>query len=64
VHGLKTGEAYIDGDNFIYVTDLYPHVDGCVASERQRLTINTFSQQGEIYIARNPKPINQEIKKP
>jgi hypothetical protein len=63
VRELKTGEADIDGDNCISVTDLYHYVDGCVTSERQSPTINTFSQQCEICIARNPKPINPEMKK-
>ena len=54
VHGLETGEADIDGDNCISITDLFHYVDNCVNREYQRPTISTFSQQGEIYIARNP----------
>jgi len=63
VRGLETGEADIDGDDFISVNDLYQYVDNCVNSEHQHPTISTLSMKKEIYIARSPDREYERITK-
>ncbi|MEU1547057.1 caspase family protein [Nocardia sp. NPDC005745] len=55
VHGLRTGEADIDGDGWISVIDLYTYVHDTVkrSTPNQTPTCNVFRAQGALFIAKS-----------
>ena len=59
VQGLQTGEADIDADGRITLDELYDYVYGQVVAKTPKQTPGKWSykQQGDMVIARNPKPI-------
>jgi hypothetical protein len=59
VEGLRTGQADTDADGRITLDELYDYVFERVVSEAARQTPGKWSykQQGEIIIARNPRPM-------
>src|SRR5215510_9408014 len=59
LQGLKTGEADRDGDGLITIDELYDYVFERVVRETPKQTPGKWSykQQGDIVVARNPKPI-------
>ena len=59
VGGLETGEADLNGDGLISLDELYDYVHDRVVDEtpEQRPGKWAFDVQGEIVIARNPRPI-------
>ncbi|TYK53114.1 molecular chaperone DnaK [Actinomadura decatromicini] len=56
IHGLKSGEADLDGDGFVAVEELYSFVHDRVkqAEPRQTPTLSVNSAEGSIYLARSP----------
>ena len=58
LEGLKTGEADRDGDGLITIDELYDYVYEHVVNETPKQTPGKWSykQQGEIVLARNPRP--------
>ncbi len=59
VQGLQTGEADVDADGRITLDELYDYVYGQVVTRTPKQTPGKWSykQQGDMVIARNPKPI-------
>jgi len=59
VQGLQTGEADVDADGRITLDELYDYVYGQVVAKTPKQTPGKWSykQQGDMIIARNPKPI-------
>ncbi|MFN8595247.1 MAG: caspase family protein [Anaerolineae bacterium] len=59
VEGLRTGAADIDGDGKITLDEMYDYVYERVVTRTPKQTPGKWSykQQGDIIIARNPKPI-------
>jgi formylglycine-generating enzyme required for sulfatase activity len=59
VRGLETGEADLDGDGYISCDELYDYVYDRVTDEvpQQKPRKWVFDVQGEIIIARNPRPV-------
>ncbi|MCK4315304.1 MAG: SUMF1/EgtB/PvdO family nonheme iron enzyme, partial [Anaerolineae bacterium] len=59
VHGLETGEADLDGDGWVSLDELYDYVYDRVTDETPQQTPGkwTFDLQGDIVIARNPRPV-------
>jgi formylglycine-generating enzyme required for sulfatase activity len=66
VHGLETGEADLDGDGNISFDELYDYVYDRVTDEvpQQKPRKWVFDVQGEIIIARNPRPVVKAVKLP
>ena len=58
IHGLESGEADIDGDGQISVDELYDYVHEQVVAEKPEQTPGkwTYRQQGDLILARNPRP--------
>ena len=58
IQGLQSGEADIDGDGQISVDELYDYVHERVVAEKPEQTPGkwTYRQQGDLIIARNPRP--------
>lgn len=58
LQGLKTGDADLDGDGKITVDELYEYVYEQVVRETPKQTPGKWSykQQGDIVVAKNPKP--------
>ena len=58
VQGLESGQADIDGDGEVTVNELYTYVYEQVVNQTAKQTPGkwAYRQQGEIVIARNPKP--------
>ncbi|HET7089153.1 MAG TPA: caspase family protein, partial [Anaerolineae bacterium] len=63
IEGLKTGEADVDNDGRITLDELYDYVYGQVVHETPKQTPGkwSFKQQGEIVIAKNPRPIVKPV---
>ncbi len=59
VQGLQTGEADLDADGRISLDELYDYVYGQVVAKTPKQTPGKWSyrQQGDIVIAKNPRPI-------
>jgi hypothetical protein len=59
VRGLKTGEADADADGRITLDELFDYVYGQVVNKTPKQTPGkwAYKQQGEIIIARNPRPV-------
>ena len=59
VQGLQTGEADVDADGRITLDELYDYVYAQVVARTPKQTPGKWSykQQGDMIIARNPKPI-------
>ena len=66
LEGLKTGEADCDGDGLITIDELYDYVFEHVVSETPKQTPGKWSykQQGDIVIARSPRPIARAAELP
>ena len=66
LEGLKTGEADCDGDGLITIDELYDYVYERVVSETPKQTPGKWSykQQGDIIVARNPRPIARAAELP
>src|SRR5512147_2768006 len=66
VQGLQTGEADVDADGRITLDELYDYVYAQVVAKTPKQTPGKWSykQQGEIVIARNPKPIVKAVALP
>ena len=60
IQGLRTGEADANGDGRISLDELYEYVHREVVNESPRQTPGKWSykQEGEIVIARNPRPVS------
>ena len=60
IRGLRTGEADANGDGRISLDELYEYVHRQVVNESPRQTPGKWSykQEGEIVIARNPRPVS------
>ncbi len=58
VNGLSSGDADRDGDGLVSVSDLYDYLyDRVRASGAQQTpTKHVFGEQGELVVARNPRP--------
>ena len=58
IQGLQTGEADIDADGRITLDELYDYVYGQVVTKTPKQTPGKWSykQQGDLVIARNPRP--------
>ena len=58
VRGLETGEADLDGDGLVTLDDLYDYIHDRVTDEMPQQSPGkwAFDVQGEIIIARNPRP--------
>lgn len=56
VHGLETGEADLDGDGRVGVSELYEYVYDQVrkSTPSQTPTMSSHGLQGELFLARNP----------
>ena len=59
VQGLRTGEADIHNRGQITLTDLYDYIHQNVVREARRQTpqIWSYNREGEIIIARSPRPV-------
>ncbi len=59
IEGIRTGAADTDGDGKITVDELYDYVYAQVVNQTPKQTPGKWSykQQGEIVIAKNPKPV-------
>jgi len=66
IQGLRTGEADIDADGWIGLDEWYDYVYGRVVNETPKQTPGKWSyrQQGEIAIARNPRPVVRPVELP
>ena len=66
IEGLRTGQADIDGDGQITLDELYDYVYGQVVTRTPKQAPGKWSykQQGEIIIARNPRPIVKPVELP
>lgn len=66
VHGLKSGEADLDGDGHISLDELYDYVHDRVIDKtpEQRPGKWNFGVQGQIIIARNPNPVVKRVELP
>ena len=66
LEGLKTGEADRDGDGLITIDELYDYVYEHVVSETPKQTPGKWSykQQGDIVLARNPRPFARTAELP
>ncbi len=58
VEGLRTGQADVDGDGRITLDELYDYVYAQVVQTTSKQTPRkfTYNQQGDVVIARNPRP--------
>ena len=59
IQGLRTGEADKNADGRITIDELYEYVHERVVNETPKQTPGkwTYKQQGEMVIARNPRPV-------
>ncbi|MFN8598776.1 MAG: caspase family protein [Anaerolineae bacterium] len=66
VEGLRTGAADVDGDGKITLDEMYDYVYEHVVTQTPKQTPGKWSykQQGDIVIARNPKPIVKPVELP
>jgi hypothetical protein len=66
VHGLETGKADLDCDGWVSLDELYDYVYDQVTDETPQQTPGkwTFDLQGEIAIARNPRPVVKPVELP
>ncbi|MCP4269283.1 MAG: DUF1566 domain-containing protein [Candidatus Brocadiaceae bacterium] len=66
VHGLKTGEADIDGDGIITLDELYEYVHGRVIDRMSGQSPQKWNLgvQGKIVIAKNPNPVVKPVALP
>ncbi len=66
IEGLRTGQADIDGDGQITLDELYDYVYGQVVTRTPKQAPGKWSykQQGEIIIARNPRPVVKLVELP
>ena len=66
LEGLKTGDADCDGDGLITIDELYDYVYERVVSETPKQTPGKWSykQQGDIVLARSPRPIARAAELP
>ncbi len=66
VHGLKTGEADMDGDGIITLDELYDYVHGRVIDRMpgQNPQKWDLGVQGKIVIAKNPNPVVKPVELP
>ncbi|MBI5031049.1 MAG: caspase family protein [Chloroflexi bacterium] len=66
IEGLRTGEADSDADGQISLDNLYDYVYGQVVKMTPKQTPGKWSykQQGDIIIARNPKPKLKKVELP
>lgn len=66
IQGLQTGEADANGDGRITLDELYDYVYDQVVTRTPKQTPNkwSFKQQGDIVIAKNPRPVVKPIELP
>jgi hypothetical protein len=66
IQGLQTGDADAAGDGRVTLDELYDYVYSKVVDETPKQTPGkwTYKQQGDIVIARNPKPVAEQAQLP